>query len=225
VIRGTRYQSYLISYFANRKRQRRRFGDFADASREAKRIATQKAQGAVGGALTAANRVALEQALTMFAGNEGPNKATAPRLIEIVREYADATKNIPAGATLTEAVKFFALRHPSNMARTTVAEVVDELSPTAVVRVILKFMGRQIGIGDVNDDGKQDFIIGNKLGAFVFTHESKEISKEVWEQAQPTVKFPFAGDQRLEAMNVVVDTRRPNGTPAVAKPAAQPVPR
>lgn len=40
--------------------------------------------------------------------------------------YADATKTLPAGATLAEAVKFFAPRHPSNMARRSVAEVVDE---------------------------------------------------------------------------------------------------
>jgi len=83
-------------------------------------------------------------------------------------------------------------------------------------------VGRQIGVGDANGDGKQDFIIGNKLGAFVFTHESKKVSKEIWEQAQPKVKFPSAGDQRLEAMNVIVHTTRPNGTPAVVKPAAKP---
>jgi hypothetical protein len=75
VIRGSTYQSYLISYFANGKRQRRRFAAFADASREAKKIAGQKAQGAVGaGALTAANRVALEEALTLLAANEGTHK-------------------------------------------------------------------------------------------------------------------------------------------------------
>ena len=127
VIRGTKYPSYLLSYFANGKRQRRRFGDFAEANREAKTIAEQKAQGAVGaGALTAANRVGLEQALTLLAANEGTHKATVPRLIEIVRDYAHATKALPVGATLAEAVEFFAKRHPSNMARRTVAEVVDE---------------------------------------------------------------------------------------------------
>ncbi len=126
-IRGTTYQSYLISYFANGKRQRRRFADFAEANREAKKVATQKAQGALGaGALTAASRVGLEQALTLLAANEGPDKATAPRLIEIVRDYAAATRNLPVGATLAEAVEFFALRHPSNMARRTVAETVVE---------------------------------------------------------------------------------------------------
>jgi hypothetical protein len=83
-------------------------------------------------------------------------------------------------------------------------------------------VGRQIGLGNANGDGKQDFIIGNKLGAFVFTHESKKVSKEAWEQAQPKVKLPDSGDQRLEAMNVIVHTTRPNGTPAVVKPATQP---
>ena len=63
------------------------------------------------------------------------------------------------------------------------------------------------------------------VGAFVFTHESKKVSKEPWEQAQPKVKFPSGGDQRLEAMNVITHTTRPNGTPAVVKPGAQPAPR
>lgn len=127
VISGTTYPSYLVSYFANGKRQRRRFADFTKASSEAQKIAEQKAQGAVGaGALTAANRVALEQALTLLAANEGAGHAPATRLVEIVRDYSTATKSLPAGATLTEAVKLFALRHPSNMARRTVAETVDE---------------------------------------------------------------------------------------------------
>jgi hypothetical protein len=86
-------------------------------------------------------------------------------------------------------------------------------------------VGRQIGLGDANGDGKQDFIIGNKLGAFVFTRESKKVSKEAWEKAQPAMKFPSSGDQRLEEMNVIVHTTRPNGTPAVVKPGAQPATR
>jgi integrase len=127
IVRGTKYRSYLISYFASGKRQRRRFAEFTDAHREATKIAEQKAQGALGaGALTAANRIALEEALTLLAANEGTHKATVPRLIEIVRDYAASTKGLPVGATLAEAVSYFAQRHPSNMARRSVAEVVDE---------------------------------------------------------------------------------------------------
>ena len=48
VIRGTKSQSYLLSYFANGTRQRRRFAEFADASREARKVAERKSQGTLG---------------------------------------------------------------------------------------------------------------------------------------------------------------------------------
>jgi hypothetical protein len=50
----------------------RRFMDFNHASVEASRIAEQKAQGALGAAaLSAADRVSLEQALALLAKNDG----------------------------------------------------------------------------------------------------------------------------------------------------------
>jgi hypothetical protein len=50
-----------LSYYANDKRQLRRFVDFGKASAEAGRIAEQKAQGALGAAaLSATDRMALE---------------------------------------------------------------------------------------------------------------------------------------------------------------------
>src|SRR6185503_2153155 len=64
-------------------------------------------------------------------------------------------------------------------------------------------VGRQIGVGDLNGDGQQDLIIGNKLGTFVFTHETKKVSKEAWANAQPEVKFASFTDQRLESMSVI----------------------
>ncbi len=80
-------------------------------------------------------------------------------------------------------------------------------------------VGRQIGLGDVNGDGRTDLIIGNKLGTFVFTHEAKAVSREEWEKAQPPVKFASFHDQPLEEMDVVVHTKRPSGKPAVIQPA------
>ena len=121
------YPTYIVSYFANGKRQRRRFTDFADADREANRVAEQKSQGALGTAgLTAAERIALQEALILVAKHEGTGRATPARLIQIVTDYAGATAHLPATVTLTQAAKFFVLRHPSNIQQKTVAEVAAE---------------------------------------------------------------------------------------------------
>jgi hypothetical protein len=64
-------------------------------------------------------------------------------------------------------------------------------------------IGRQIGIGDVNGDGRPDIIIGNKKGTFVFIHETRTVSDEEWEKAQPVVKFPGAVDKQLKAEDVI----------------------
>ena len=79
-------------------------------------------------------------------------------------------------------------------------------------------VGRQIGVGDVNGDGKRDLIIGNKMGTFVFTHEAKAVSADAFAKAQPPVKFPAFTDQPMEKMSIVVHTTRPSGTPAVVQP-------
>ena len=79
-------------------------------------------------------------------------------------------------------------------------------------------VGRQIGTGDVNGDGRTDLVIGNKLGTFVFTHETKKVSSEAYAAAQPKAKFPAFKDQRLDKMAVIVHTKRPSGRPAVVQP-------
>ena len=126
-VRGKNFPTFLLSYYANGKRQLRRFMDFTKASAEATRIAEQKAQGALGaGALSAADRVSLEQALTLLAKTEGIGNANAARLVEIVRDYATARAGLPKGVTLAEMGQFYKQKHPANMPRKTVAEVVEE---------------------------------------------------------------------------------------------------
>jgi integrase len=101
--------------------------DFAKASTEATRIAEQKAEGALGAAaLSAADRVSLEQALALLAENEGIGNADPSRLVEIVHDYATARASLPSGVTLTETAQFYKQKHPSNMPRKAVAEVVAE---------------------------------------------------------------------------------------------------
>ena len=80
-------------------------------------------------------------------------------------------------------------------------------------------VGRQIGRGDVNGDGRQDLIIGNKMGTFVFMHEAKKVSAEAFAKAQPSVKFAAFTGQPLDKLNVIVHTTRPNGTPTAVAPA------
>jgi integrase len=126
-LRTDKYDTYLLTYYANGKRQRRRFMDFAKAKHEAERVTEQKAQGALGAAaLNPAARVALEEALTLLAKAEGTSAAQPSRLVNIVRDYTTACAALPAGASLTEAVEDFAKRHPANAPRKTVPEVVAE---------------------------------------------------------------------------------------------------
>ena len=126
-VRGANFPTFLLSYYANGKRQLRRFVDFPKASAEATRIAEQKAQGALGAAaLSAAERVSLEQALALLAKHEGAGNASAARLVDIVRDYAAARETLPQGVTLAEIAQFYKQKRPANMPRKTVAEAVAE---------------------------------------------------------------------------------------------------
>lgn len=126
-VRGENFTSFLLSYYANGNRQMRRFTDFEKASAEATRIAEQKAQGALGVAgLTASERVSLKQALTFLAKTEGIGNSNVSRLVEIVRDYATARTDLPKDVTLAETVQFYKQKHPANMKRKTVADVVEE---------------------------------------------------------------------------------------------------
>ncbi|MBI4624433.1 MAG: VCBS repeat-containing protein [Verrucomicrobia bacterium] len=69
-------------------------------------------------------------------------------------------------------------------------------------------VGRQVGIGDVNGDGRPDIIIGNKKGAFVFTNQARNVTMAEWEAAQPKVQFPDAEKNALSARDVIVHTQR-----------------
>ena len=46
-------------------------------------------------------------------------------------------------------------------------------------------IGTQVVAGDINGDKLPDIVVGNKKGTFVFLHETKKVSKEEWEKAQP----------------------------------------
>jgi hypothetical protein len=46
-------------------------------------------------------------------------------------------------------------------------------------------VGTQVVAADINGDKKPDIIVGNKKGVFVFTHQTKSVSRGEWERAQP----------------------------------------
>ena len=46
-------------------------------------------------------------------------------------------------------------------------------------------VGTQVVAGDFTGDKKPDIVVGNKKGTFVFVHETKKVSKDEWEKAQP----------------------------------------
>lgn len=66
-------------------------------------------------------------------------------------------------------------------------------------------VGRQIGVGDVNNDGRPDLVNGNKKGTFVLVQTSEDASV-------PNVKKPDFWDQNLSAKQVITRT----GTPRAA---------
>ncbi len=46
-------------------------------------------------------------------------------------------------------------------------------------------VGTQLVVGDVNQDGLPDLVVGNKKGTFVHLQERKTVTREEWEKAQP----------------------------------------
>ncbi len=125
-VRGTKYDNYTLCWHLN-GRQRKRFSDLTEAKREGERIVREKALGTLAvSAISALDRITLEGALGELAKADGSDNATISRLIEVVRDYTAARVALPKGATLAEAAKFFAHRHPANMPRKTVAEITAE---------------------------------------------------------------------------------------------------
>jgi hypothetical protein len=49
-------------------------------------------------------------------------------------------------------------------------------------------VGTQVAAADLNGDKLPDVLVGNKKGIFVFIHETRNVSRAEWEQAQPKVR-------------------------------------
>jgi hypothetical protein len=46
-------------------------------------------------------------------------------------------------------------------------------------------VGTQVIAADVTNDGVPDVLVGNKKGHFVFVQETRKVSQDEWEKAQP----------------------------------------
>ena len=84
-------------------------------------------------------------------------------------------------------------------------------------------VGRQISIGDVNDDKRPDIIICNKKGAFVFTSKTQTVSEEQWQKAQPKLLYPDAEKKNLNAKDVIVHTARSRDVAKASNAAGPPI--
>ena len=50
-------------------------------------------------------------------------------------------------------------------------------------------VGTQVMAMDINGDKLPDIIVGNKKGTFVHLHETRKVTQEEWQKAQPTVRY------------------------------------
>jgi hypothetical protein len=57
-------------------------------------------------------------------------------------------------------------------------------------------VGTQVVASDINRDGLIDVVVGNKRGTFVHLHGKKDVTKEVWEKAQPKAALPASAAVR-----------------------------
>ncbi|MBG85619.1 MAG: hypothetical protein CMO80_01810 [Verrucomicrobiales bacterium] len=73
-------------------------------------------------------------------------------------------------------------------------------------------IGRQIGIADVDGDGRVEIINGNKKGTYAFLHREKSVSDSEWKKAQPKVVHANFRDRELGASQIVSRTGPPRSS-------------
>ena len=114
-VKGVRYERFSLCYYLGGKRIRKRFADSSEAVRAAEMALIDLRNGQF-----AINRLTDEDAYMLTAAQErlGPFGLS---LTEAIKELVDARAKLPPGATLLEAVGFYASRHPANTPRKIVA--------------------------------------------------------------------------------------------------------
>jgi integrase len=118
-IGGTEYEAFTISYLSDGKRQRKKFSDLEEATKEGKAIAAKIYGG--------------EHDLLQMSSADRTNYLLATETLKpagtplplAASEYAKAWE-ILGGGSLVEAARYYAKKHPTKMPRKTVPEVVAE---------------------------------------------------------------------------------------------------
>lgn len=70
-------------------------------------------------------------------------------------------------------------------------------------------VGTQVLATDVNGDRLPDIVVGNKKGTFVHLHETKKVSKDEWEKAQPKPLTPVTALPAGQSDEVIVSVGSP----------------
>ncbi len=83
-------------------------------------------------------------------------------------------------------------------------------------------IGTQVVAGKINNAKLPDIVVGNKKGTFVFLHETKLVSQEEWEKAQPKAQFTVT-DKPLATSQIVARTEDKSGGAAAAVPPNPPI--
>jgi hypothetical protein len=118
---GTEYITYIVDYVLLGKRKQVGRTDFEEARHVALNACRQIANGhQVSLTLTNDDRLKYLRAVE-------PLKAIGVELDVAALEYVAATRNLPGGATLRDAVDFYRRRHATTLETRTVRQVVDEM--------------------------------------------------------------------------------------------------
>jgi integrase len=120
-VAGEPYPEFRVAWYAaDGKRQRKSFTD----AKEARQFAEHTAQALNRGDALASTFTGTDA--TIYADTLLRLKALGVSLLEAVAEYETARKQLPAGATLAQAVADFVRRHPASAPKLSVDQVVTE---------------------------------------------------------------------------------------------------
>jgi integrase len=119
-VKGKIYNLFTVSHYRpDGKRVRLTFGQESEAKREAERIASELAQGH-----QKSVRITTAEA-EEFLATQRKLSGCGFSLLEIADEWLSATRRLPPGVRLAEAVADYLNRHPANAPRVQVSEAVE----------------------------------------------------------------------------------------------------